>query len=337
MRALVRDRDARTESAGQFVNDLADAVTGRDKGATVAQPAVRTAAHDTRGLAENAPPYAAAAPTPPPFGGAAPPSPFPVPHASMTPTDKAPGHGVQQTVVEAAPSYRPAPPKKGGAGKWVALVLVLGLLGVVGVGGTLAFVFRDKLFGTTTTAGNDPKPAPTNGTKPPPSTPGGDSTNDDAYQRYQKGVQLQQKGDMQGAITEYRAAIAARDQFPQAHGNLGAALVEAGKYDEARKELNTAIQQDASPKGEYYFNLGLASFKLEDYAAAATAFQKASTLDKDPLNHAYAGFALDNSGDKTGAKSEYEKYLAADPSGEAAPTIRDILAGKAKAPKASEV
>jgi tetratricopeptide (TPR) repeat protein len=101
--------------------------------------------------------------------------------------------------------------------------------------------------------------------------------------------------------------------------------------------LNTAIQQDSSPKGEYFFNLGLASFKLEDYRAAADAFKKASTLDKDPLNHAYAGFALDNSGDRAGAREEYQKYLAADPAGEAAPTIRDILAGKTKAPTASEV
>jgi serine/threonine protein kinase len=343
MRALVRDREARTGTAGQFVKDLEDAVSGRDKGATGAHVAARTSAHDTRDLSQNAanPPYGAAPPAPQtgpaPYAGA-PPTPFPLAHQGLPPTDKTPGHApaVQRTVFEGAPSYPPPPvAKKGGAGKWIALVLALGFLGVVGVGGTLAFVFRDKLFGTTATAGNDPKPTPSNGSTAP-STPA-DPSNDAAYQRYQKGIQLQQKGDTDGAIAEYRAAIAQRDKFPQAHGNLGAALVETGKYEEARKELNTAIQQDSSPKGEYYFNLGLASFKLQDYRAAADAFKKASTLDKDPLNYAYAGFALDNAGDRAGAQAEYQKYLTADPSGEAAPTIRNILAGKAKAPTASEM
>ena len=43
------------------------------------------------------------------------------------------------------------------------------------------------------------------------------------------------------------------------------------------------------------------------------------------------------SSDHEGAKAEYQKYLAMDPKGEAAPAVRDILAGKSKAPTGKEV
>jgi predicted negative regulator of RcsB-dependent stress response len=256
----------------------------------------------------------------------------------MPPTDKAPGHapGVQRTVVEGAQPYIPPPPAKtgGGAGKWIALVLVLGFLGVVVIGGGLTIAFWDKITGSTQTAGTDPATpsTPSNGTKAP-STPA-DPGNDEAYKRYQKGVQLQQSGDTKGAIAEYRAAIAQRGQFPQAHANLGGALLDAGQYDEARRELTTAIQQDPSPKAEYYFNLGMVCYKLEDYTAAADAFKRSTDIKADPLAYAYRGFVLDNAGDREGARTEYQ---AADPTGEAAPVVRDILAGRAKAPKGSEV
>jgi Flp pilus assembly protein TadD len=58
---------------------------------------------------------------------------------------------------------------------------------------------------------------------------------------------LQQLGDAEGAIGEYRAAIAMRPDFPSAHYNLGVALAAQGSVAEARQHLQKAAQS-SDPK-----------------------------------------------------------------------------------------
>jgi tetratricopeptide (TPR) repeat protein len=51
---------------------------------------------------------------------------------------------------------------------------------------------------------------------------------------------LMDAGDVDGAVALYRAAIAADDEYPVAHFNLGVALKRAGKVDEGVREMRKA-------------------------------------------------------------------------------------------------
>ncbi len=51
---------------------------------------------------------------------------------------------------------------------------------------------------------------------------------------------LMDAGDVDGAVALYRAAVAADDDYPVAHFNLGVALKRAGKVDEGVREMRKA-------------------------------------------------------------------------------------------------
>jgi tetratricopeptide (TPR) repeat protein len=51
---------------------------------------------------------------------------------------------------------------------------------------------------------------------------------------------LMEAGDVDGAVALYRSAIAADDDYPVAHFNLGVALKRAGKVDEGVREMRKA-------------------------------------------------------------------------------------------------
>jgi tetratricopeptide (TPR) repeat protein len=158
-----------------------------------------------------------------------------------------------------------------------------------------------------------------------------------AEQLFQQGYDLQVKNDNAGAIAKYRAAIAKQPQFPKAHRNLGAALVNSKQYQEGIKELEVALQQDPTPNDQVYYNLGLAYFKLENYEKAGEYFKQAAEYGTDADAYAYAGFALDNAGDEEGADEEYKKYLSKKPDGNYAPLIKGIMSGKSSVPTAEDV
>ena len=51
---------------------------------------------------------------------------------------------------------------------------------------------------------------------------------------------LMEAGDVEGAVALYRSAIAADDDYPVAHFNLGVALKRAGNVDEGVREMRKA-------------------------------------------------------------------------------------------------
>lgn len=392
MRALAKNRDQRTQSAGQLVLDLEKAIGGAVPVATPAPqpmppmqqppPMPPVQQHGGGGTVPmQTPPPSHGNPGQPqtfgqpqqPFGQ--PQQPFgqppqfgqpqqPAMHSVMA-TDPVPRPQLNSQMPTAAeprpmapmqpmapmpppPVYAPPEKKKGGAGIWIALVLVVLLLG--GGAAVVAVGYSQGWFGGKTTTASSSSSGSSGGSTTSGSSSSGSSSSgstggtstsdsDEAYTIYEDGFKLQQKGDNKGAIEKYRQAISKRDQFPQAHANLGAALFEEGRYQEAVTELDKALQQNPpdSTKGQAYFNLGMSALKLEQYPKAAIAFKEAQQYDKDPLSYAYRGFALDNAGDAAGAKVDYQKYLDKDPDGPAAQIIRDILAGKGKAPTAKDL
>lgn len=98
-----------------------------------------------------------------------------------------------------------------------------------------------------------------------------------------------------------------------AYNNLGLALFDEGRKDEAIASYRQAIRylpayQDALA------NLGFALADRGDLAGAATAFNEALELDPDdPKKHFQMAFVLGRSGKAADAISHYERAVALDP------------------------
>src|SRR5207249_2289826 len=65
-----------------------------------------------------------------------------------------------------------------------------------------------------------------------------------AEESFAKGVQLQQSGDVLGAIEAYQDALGKEPQRIDARSNLGAAYVRLGRYEEAVREYRRALEVD---------------------------------------------------------------------------------------------
>ncbi len=93
-------------------------------------------------------------------------------------------------------------------------------------------------------------------------------------------VQLQQAGDVLGAIDAYLAALRIEPKQPGVHSNLGAAYVKLGKYDEAIRQYQEALAIDAGNPA-FRFNLALAYYKAARMPEAIEAFQAAVAANPD--------------------------------------------------------
>jgi serine/threonine protein kinase len=152
-----------------------------------------------------------------------------------------------------------------------------------------------------------------------------------AYLLEDSGSKAEADAENEKAIAEYRKALAAKPEFAEAHENLGVALYNLGRFDEALKEYETAMQQYGKPTAQVLTNQGLAFIGLKRYDQAANSFTKAREIDPiDSDLDYYIGFARHYSGDTEGAKASFRKYLANAPSGIYAQEVRDILAGRAE-------
>lgn len=121
-----------------------------------------------------------------------------------------------------------------------------------------------------------------------------------ARHEYDKGYQLLQRKDLQGAVEHLTAATSIYTSYVAAHNALGSAYLALGQNDKARAEFARAITLDDHLPTSY-LNLGCAELALSHYPAAEEAIQKASNiapLDLQLLtalaygqymNHDYAG------------------------------------------------
>jgi len=102
----------------------------------------------------------------------------------------------------------------------------------------------------------------------------------DAAAEYARGTALHQEGAWEQAIERYRAAIAARPNFPEAWNHLGIALHQGGKIDEAIEVYQMAIGLDPdrpAPHG----NLGKALREKGDLSGAVAAYRQALSRAPD--------------------------------------------------------
>ena len=95
-------------------------------------------------------------------------------------------------------------------------------------------------------------------------------------------AELQQAGDLEGAVKGYREFLALEPNEAPVHSNLGVLLSHLGRYDEAVVEYQKALDLDPQNAG-IVRNLGLAYYKSGRIPDAADAFSKAKALAPDNL------------------------------------------------------
>lgn len=93
-----------------------------------------------------------------------------------------------------------------------------------------------------------------------------------------RGLELQQQGQIQAAIEHYQRALSLKRNYPEAHYNLGDAYEEIPNYDRALEEYQRAIDTDVSFY-EAYNNLSrLYILRRRDYGAALKLLDRAMNL-----------------------------------------------------------
>src|SRR3954447_7941758 len=107
------------------------------------------------------------------------------------------------------------------------------------------------------------------------------------------GNALAEQGRLDEAVAAYRTAIELKPTYPEAHSNLGNALVEQGRLDEAVTAYRTAITLEPTYP-EAHSNLGNALAEQGRLDEAVTAYRTAIELDPTcaEAHYAYASFLL---------------------------------------------
>jgi tetratricopeptide (TPR) repeat protein len=101
-------------------------------------------------------------------------------------------------------------------------------------------------------------------------------------QLVQDGLQKQQAGDLEGAVTDYRQFLKFDPLAAPIHSNLGAALAGLGRYEEALPEYKTALRLSPKLAGAR-LNLALVYYKMGKIDDATTQLEKVRS--EDPSNH----------------------------------------------------
>lgn len=170
---------------------------------------------------------------------------------------------------------------------------------------------------------------------PLPSNPGNDACGPIKFQRgvkhYNRGLDLERKGDLDAAIEEYRMSITECSSFWRPSLNLAVALEDKGDLDEAVTQYRTVIGQ--WPKNVLaHFDLGTALEHKGDLDGAIAEYRTSiGRQQKFPEAHYRLGHALQAQGDIDEAIAEYRTAVRQRPNyPEAESAIAEALKAKGK-------
>jgi tetratricopeptide (TPR) repeat protein len=128
-----------------------------------------------------------------------------------------------------------------------------------------------------------------------------------------QGIELEQAGDLQGAIQAHLKAIELDPDFVQAHINLIQLYARAGEYSKAEEEYRIAVRLNPH-RADCYYNYGVLMFGLGKYAEAEQAFRQA--IAGNPYYaqaHNNLGFLLQQQGHLQEALREFEEAVKYQP------------------------
>ncbi len=118
------------------------------------------------------------------------------------------------------------------------------------------------------------------------------------------GRALQDRGDFDGALAAYTAALEIDPAYAQAHVNLIAIHGQSGRQEQAERHYRRAVELNPAI-AEAHYNYGVSRHFAGDYSRAEAAFRKA--LEINPLD-ADAQSNLGTSLEKLGRGSEAERH-----------------------------
>jgi Tfp pilus assembly protein PilF len=129
---------------------------------------------------------------------------------------------------------------------------------------------------------------------------------------------LQQKGELDAAIAEFREAIKLAPKNPEVHNTLGNALRAKGERESARAAfLEGARLQKLKSNNQaatFATNTGIQKMKSGDLTAAMELFEKAIGLDPEYAPaHYQLGLALQKRGKQTEAQRAFSRARQLDP------------------------
>lgn len=126
---------------------------------------------------------------------------------------------------------------------------------------------------------------------------------------YNRGAELARKGDVDGAIKMFKAAVEANPYYCLAHYGLGRAyLYNKEKNDDAIWHLKKSVDLDKKFAPGYFY-LGLAYLFKKKYIYAIHAFKQAYANDSDFVEALYnLGVVYDLMDKEYEAKYYYKMY-----------------------------
>lgn len=105
------------------------------------------------------------------------------------------------------------------------------------------------------------------------------SAQDGTYQKsFNDGAQAMRAGDWTSAAASFSRASKILPTSPEAHFNLGLALVQESHLQDAIPEFDRAIALSPRLRGAHLF-LGIAQYRLNNYASAIAALRKETQID----------------------------------------------------------
>lgn len=125
----------------------------------------------------------------------------------------------------------------------------------------------------------------------------------------ERGVALEQAGDLEGSIEAHVKAAQLDPSFEQPHINLIQLYARTGKIAEAEEQYRIAVRLNPH-RSDCYYNYGVLMFELGKYAEAEGAFRKA--IASNPFYaqaHNNLGFLLQQQGRRNEALAEFREAV----------------------------
>lgn len=145
------------------------------------------------------------------------------------------------------------------------------------------------------------------------------------------GLTIERNHDYRSALAMWTDVVEKRPANPRGHGNLGEALFDDGRVDDAVVRLRTAVRLDPEYP-EAYANLGLALTALGRFDEAAAAYGDSLRLDPTRVEtQTNYGNLLTRRGNLSAAEQQYRTALRLDPDyAEVHFNLALVLAGQGK-------